>query len=45
MQIPYHETYLLAVTHLIPAAYGQTLKVPKGLEWTAADQHDSVGLI
>jgi hypothetical protein len=44
MHIPYHETYLLAVTYLIPAAYGQTLKVPVGLEWTA-DQHDSVGII
>jgi hypothetical protein len=33
LDIPYNETYLLAVTHLIPAAYGSNLHIPTGMEW------------
>jgi F-type H+-transporting ATPase subunit beta len=33
LDLPYHETYLLAVTHLIPASYEHNLHIPKGMQW------------
>jgi F-type H+-transporting ATPase subunit beta len=36
LDIPYMETYLLATTHLIPAAYGSNLQIPAGMEWAKA---------
>ncbi|MCP3670892.1 MAG: hypothetical protein GY814_10760, partial [Gammaproteobacteria bacterium] len=39
-QIPYNDTYLLAVIHLIPGAYGTQLDVPVGMEWTSREHND-----
>merc|ERR1712039_1047755 len=33
MHIPYQESYLLAVTHLIPASYQHNLDIPAGMKW------------
>lgn len=37
LDIPYTETYLLAVTNLIPAAYGKNLQIPAGMEWATGE--------
>jgi len=33
LDLPYQESYLLAVSHLIPAAYEHNLHIPKGMQW------------
>jgi len=43
-QIPYNDTYLLAVTHLIPGAYGTQLDIPAGMEWTSRE-HNGCGIM
>jgi hypothetical protein len=43
LDIPYHEDYLLAATHLIPAAYGSNLQIQAGMEWAGTGH--SFGLL
>jgi hypothetical protein len=43
LDIPYHETYLLAATHLIPVAYGSNLQIRADMEWAGTGH--SFGLL